>query len=63
MNFALVCLIVSVCALAIGAFNGAPSSSLGVHPLIVTLGVGTAVQGAVLLWTAGASKTAPRRKQ
>ena len=53
MNFALVCLIVSVCALAIGAFNGALSSSLGVHPLIVTLGVGTAVQGAVLLWTAG----------
>ena len=62
MNFALVCLIVSVCALAIGAFNGALSSSLGVHPLIVTLGVGTAVQGAVLLWTAGfPAGSAPER--
>ena len=53
MNFVLVCAIVGVLALAIGAFNGALSSTLGVHPLIVTLGVGTAVQGAVLLWTAG----------
>ena len=49
----LVCVIVGVLALAIGAVNGALSSSLAVHPLIVTLGVGTAVQGAVLLWTAG----------
>lgn len=53
MNFALVCLIVAVLALAIGAFNGALSARLGLHPLIVTLGVGTFVQGAVLLWTAG----------
>jgi ribose/xylose/arabinose/galactoside ABC-type transport system permease subunit len=53
MNFALVCLIVGAGALAIGAVNGALPSSLGVHPLIVTLGVGAAVQGAVLLWTAG----------
>ena len=53
MNFVLVCAIVGVSALAIGAINGALSSTLAVHPLIVTLGVGTSVQGAVLLWTAG----------
>lgn len=53
MNFAVVCLIVVVLALAIGAFNGALSARLGLHPLIVTLGVGTFVQGLVLLWTAG----------
>jgi ribose transport system permease protein len=51
--FALVALVVAVLALAIGAFNGALTSRLGIHPLIVTLGVGTAVRGAVLLWTAG----------
>jgi ribose transport system permease protein len=53
MNFIVVALIVGVLAVAIGALNGALSSRLCVHPLIVTLGVGTAVQGAVLLWTAG----------
>jgi ribose transport system permease protein len=53
MNFVWVCAIVSVLALAIGAFNGALSSSLGIHPLIVTLGVGTMAQGAVLIWTRG----------
>jgi ribose transport system permease protein len=53
MNFALVCLMVGVLALFIGAVNGALSSTLAIHPLIVTLGVGTAIQGAVLLWTAG----------
>ncbi len=53
MNFALVCVVVAVLALVIGAFNGFVSVSLGVHPLIVTLGVGTCIQGAVLLWTAG----------
>lgn len=52
-NFILVCLIVATFALVIGAVNGALSSILSIHPLIVTLGVGTAVQGAVLLWTAG----------
>ena len=49
MNFVLVCVIVGVLALVIGAFNGALSSTLAIHPLIVTLGVGTAIQGAVLL--------------
>ncbi|MBX6322177.1 MAG: ABC transporter permease [Rhodospirillaceae bacterium] len=53
MNFALVCAIVAALTLAIGAANGALSAGLGIHPLIVTLGVGTAVQGMVLLWTAG----------
>ena len=52
-NFVLVCLMVGVLALVIGAVNGALSSTLAIHPLIVTLGVGTAIQGAVLLWTAG----------
>jgi ribose transport system permease protein len=53
MSFVLVCAIVGVLALVIGAVNGALSSTLAIHPLIVTLGVGTAIQGAVLLWTAG----------
>jgi ribose transport system permease protein len=53
MDFAAVCAIVAVLALVIGAANGALSATLKIHPLIVTLGIGTAVQGAVLLWTAG----------
>jgi ribose transport system permease protein len=53
MSFVLVCVIVGLLALAIGAVNGALSSTLAIHPLIVTLGVGTAISGAVLLWTAG----------
>ncbi len=53
MSFVLVCLIVGVLALAIGALNGAISAGLGIHPLIVTLGVGTFVQGCVLVWTKG----------
>ena len=51
--FPLVCAIVVVLAACIGAVNGVLSAWLRVHPLILTLGVGTAVQGAVLLWTAG----------
>ncbi len=53
MNFVLVCMIVGVLALAIGALNGAISAGLSIHPLIVTLGVGTVIQGCVLLWTKG----------
>lgn len=53
MNFVPVCLIVGVMALGIGALNGAISAGLGIHPLIVTLGIGTIVQGAVLVWTRG----------
>ena len=53
MDFVAVSAIVAGLALIIGAANGALSSTLRIHPLIVTLGIGTAVQGAVLLWTAG----------
>jgi ribose transport system permease protein len=51
--FGLVVLLVLGMAALIGAFNGGLSARLRIHPLIVTLGVGTIVQGAVLLWTAG----------
>ena len=53
MPFALVCLIVALLALMIGAVNGALSSLLKIPPLIVTLGIGTIVQGLVLIWTKG----------
>lgn len=53
MNFGVVCLIVSVLAILIGALNGLISRGLNIHPLIVTLGIGMIVQGAVLLWTGG----------
>lgn len=53
MNFALVCVIVLGIACLVGAVNGAISSALKLHPLIVTLGIGTIVQGSVLLWTGG----------
>jgi ribose transport system permease protein len=53
VNFVLVCAIVTAFALAIGALNGALSASLRIHPLIVTLGIGTVVQGCVLVWTKG----------
>lgn len=46
-------LIVIACAAAIGAVSGALSAGLSIHPLIVTLGVGTVVQAAVQLWTRG----------
>ncbi|MER8685435.1 ABC transporter permease [Mesorhizobium sp. M0563] len=52
-NFALVCAVVGALALLIGALNGLISRGLDIHPLIVTLGVGMIVQGAVLLWTGG----------
>jgi len=35
----------------IGAFSGALSAVLRIHPLIVTLGVGTIVQAVVQIWT------------
>ncbi|MER9417366.1 ABC transporter permease [Mesorhizobium sp. M0306] len=52
-NFALVCAVVVALAILIGALNGLISRGLDIHPLIVTLGVGMIVQGAVLLWTGG----------
>jgi len=38
---------------SIGALNGFLSKRFGVHPLIITLGVGTAALAAVMFWTAG----------
>lgn len=38
---------------SIGALNGFLSRRFRVHPLIITLGVGTAALAAVLFWTAG----------
>jgi len=52
-NFVLVCGLVGILAIAIGALNGLISRGLNIHPLIVTLGIGMIVQGAVLLWTGG----------
>lgn len=53
MPFLAVLLLVLGTATAIGALNGFVSARLSVHPLIITLGVGTVVQGLVLLWTGG----------
>jgi ribose transport system permease protein len=52
-NFSLVCVLVGILAVAIGALNGLIARGLNIHPLIVTLGIGMVVQGAVLLWTGG----------
>ena len=51
--FAIVLPGVILAAMVVGAFNGYLSSVLAIHPLIVTLGTGTALQGAVQLWTRG----------
>jgi ribose transport system permease protein len=51
--FAIVLPGVIVAAMLVGALNGALSSVLAIHPLIVTLGTGTMLQGAVQLWTRG----------
>lgn len=51
--FGITLLIVLAAAVAIGAISGAISSILDIHPLIVTLGIGYAVQGSILLWTKG----------
>ncbi len=51
--FAIVLPGVILAAMLVGAFNGALSSVLAIHPLIVTLGIGTTLQGAVQLWTKG----------
>ena len=40
-------------AIFIGVFNGFISAKFKIHPLIITLGVGFAIQGAILLWTKG----------
>lgn len=46
-------LIVIAAAACIGALSGGLSAVLSIHPLIVTLGVGTVVQASVQIWTRG----------
>jgi ribose transport system permease protein len=53
MPFPLACLFIALGAAAVGALNGALSAGLSIHPLIITLGTGTVLQGAVLYWTGG----------
>jgi ribose transport system permease protein len=52
-SFLIVMPLVLLLGALIGAASGTISVRAGVHPLIVTLGVGTIVQGLVLLWTRG----------
>lgn len=51
--FGLVLVLVLGMAALIGAFNGALAAYMKIHPLIVSLGIGTVIQGSVLLWTKG----------
>ncbi|MBP1884145.1 ABC transporter permease [Sinorhizobium mexicanum] len=46
-------LIVIALAACIGAISGGLSAGLSIHPLIVTLGIGTVVQAGVQIWTRG----------
>jgi ribose transport system permease protein len=49
--FALAVLFIVAMAFAVGAANGYISHRFEIHPLIVTLGVGSMVGGGVLVWT------------
>lgn len=53
MPFWLAMIVVVILSALIGAVNGGLSAALKVHPLIITLGTGTALLGGVLLWTSG----------
>lgn len=53
MPFVVACLVVLVGAGLIGALNALISERCDVHPLLVTLGVGTATLGMVQWWTKG----------
>ena len=53
MSFALACVIVLAGAACVGALSAAISVRCRVHPLLVTLGVGTALVGLVQFWTKG----------
>lgn len=53
LPFWMAMIVVIVLSALFGALNGAISSIFRVHPLIVTLGSGTALIGSVLLWTRG----------
>jgi len=48
-----VALLLVVLSLGIGAFNGFVSSAFRINPLIVTLGAGSVITGAILVWTGG----------
>ncbi len=53
MPFWIAMVLVLALSALFGALNGGISSIFRVHPLIITLGSGTALLGAVLLWTRG----------
>jgi ribose transport system permease protein len=53
LPFLLAAVVTLLAGTAIGCFNGFASARLKVHPLIITLGVGYAVQGAAEVWTNG----------
>lgn len=55
MPFGLACAIAIAGAALLGAFNGAISVLCRVHPLLITLGSGTAALGMVQWWTKGLS--------
>ena len=52
-SFGAICLVLAGLAGAVGLLNGALSSVLDLHPLVITLGVGSVVTGAVLVVTKG----------
>lgn len=53
MSFPLACLVVIVAAALVGMLNALISVRCRVHPLLVTLGTGTALLGLVQWWTKG----------
>lgn len=53
MNPFITFIIVLGIAALIGVFNGFITSKLKIHPLVITLGVGFAIKGSILLWTKG----------
>jgi ribose transport system permease protein len=53
--FPLTLALILAIAAAIGAFNGWIAKALAVNPLILTLGTGSIIAGAILLWTGGAA--------
>jgi ribose transport system permease protein len=52
-SIVLVLVLLAVACMLIGALNGLLSTLFRVHPLIITLGVGFMVGGALLAWTEG----------
>jgi ribose transport system permease protein len=52
-SFGAICLVLIGLAVAVGILNGILSSVLDLHPLVITLGVGSVVTGAVLVATKG----------